>query len=115
MRVPFIDLRQHLNRAVNLLDVEEGPADANELTLLRRLAANHPQGLLLDGSPAAVNRLWLARTAPAEALAAALIMQEILGRSGADWSLLDRVISLTLPLHLLLPPVERSAETDGTP
>ena len=109
------DLRQHLNRAVNLLDVEEGPADANELTLLRRLAANHPQGLLLDGSPAAVNRIWLARTAPAEALAAALIMQEILGRSGADWSLLDRVISLTLPLHLLLPPVERSAETDGTP
>ncbi len=109
------DLRLHLGASRELLDGDAGPADTSVLAPLRRIAAAHPQAPLLDGSPAAVNRIWLARTAPAEALAAALIMQDILGRSGADWSLLDRVVSLTLPLHLLLPPVERSAETDGTP
>ena len=56
--------------------------------------------VLMDGSAAASTRIWRVRLPHAQALAVALIMQEVGGRI-PTWALLDRVPGFTLPLPLL--------------
>ncbi len=56
--------------------------------------------VLMDGSAAATARIWRVRMPHAQALAVALIMQEVAGREPA-WGLLERVPGFTLPLPLL--------------
>ena len=53
---------------------------------------------------------------PAQALAAALAMQEVLGTEtgSANWSLLDQIPCFTLPLHLMKPDGKTSPKTDPT-
>ena len=56
--------------------------------------------VLMDGSAAATARIWRVRLPHAQALAVALIMQEVEGGDPA-WGLLERVPGFTLPLPLL--------------
>ena len=58
--------------------------------------------VLMDGSAAAATRIWRVRLPHAQALAVALIMQEVAG-GRPDWALLERVPGFTLPLRLLTP------------
>lgn len=67
--------------------------------------------VLMDGSAAATARIWRVRLPHAQALAVALLMQEVAG-GDPDWSLLERVPGFTLPLPLLAP-VRAPAATGG--
>ncbi len=93
------------------------PATGNPLTKPEEL----PDGLgpftrLLSGKPDATHEAWLTDPQvlpPAQALAAALAMQEVLGAPGAkpQWWLLDQLPCYTLPLALL----KRGDAGGGTP
>lgn len=75
-----------------------------------------PYGRLLSGRPEATHEAWITDQSvlpAAQALAAALAMQEVLKTDGAspNWALLDQVPCFTLPLRLMKPvsvsPAER--------
>ncbi len=75
---------------------------------------------LLSGKSEATAGIWLVRLPPAEALAAALAAQEAQvtpSSLGAlpDWSLLDEVPNLGLPLHLLKPREDQAPGELDTP
>ena len=69
--------------------------------------------VLMDGSQQAATRIWRVRLPHAQALAVALIMQEILGDVPPDWALLERVPGFTLPLRLLTPVRSASSTAPG--
>lgn len=76
-----------------------------QLTPAARIARyfSEYQGLM-DGSAAATARIWRVRLPHAQALAVALIMQEVMKKVGGPepaWGLLERVPGFTLPLPLL--------------
>ena len=78
-----------------------------------RIARFFPEyQVLMDGSPAATARIWRVRLPHAQALAVALIMQEVAGREPA-WGLLERVPGFTLPLPLLARVRAPTAEDSG--
>jgi hypothetical protein len=65
-------------------------------------------GRLLSGRPEATHEAWLSNPAvlpPAQALASALAMQEVLGTTASkpNWSLLEQIPCFTLPLRLIRP------------
>lgn len=72
-----------------------------DLAPAARIARYFPEyQVLMDGTPAANARIWRLRMPYAQALAVALIMQEVAGGQPA-WGLLERVPGFTLPLPLL--------------
>ena len=84
-----------------------------QLTPTARIARYFPEyQVLMDGSSAATARIWRVRLPHAQALAVALIMQEVAGREPA-WGLLERVPGFTLPLPLLARVRAPTAEDPG--
>lgn len=72
-----------------------------------------PYRRLLSGQEVAVRDIWLhdpTQLPPAQALAAALAMQEVAGVVRPDWSLLKALPCRTLPLPLLEPRVSPGGE-----
>ena len=84
-----------------------------QLSPAARIARYFPEyQVLMDGSLAATARIWRVRMPHAQALAVALIMQEVAGRDPA-WGLLERVPGFTLPLPLLARVRAPTAEDSG--
>ncbi len=86
----------------------------------RNVRAPDEYANLLSGDASAYGWIWLVRLPPAEALAAALAAQELrVGRErdGAlpDWSLLEEVPNLGLPLRLLKPREDQAPGALDTP
>ena len=84
-----------------------------QLAPTARIARYFPEyQVLMDGSSAATARIWRVRLPHAQALAVALIMQEVADREPA-WGLLERVPGFTLPLPLLARVRAPTAEDPG--
>lgn len=94
------------------------PGDRDELIMAGVMALPEPLRWaepLLNGAASAPAEAWrLAPERPFEAIAAALIMQELVG-SEADWALLEARPHFTVPLELIIPRVAQPAGERPTP